>query len=47
LAAVDTQTFYGGRAAGYTDYPALDPAVARRLEPGRHPRTDFDFRYGS
>ena len=47
LATANTQTFYGGSAAGYTDYPMLDPALARRLEPARHPRSDFDFRYGS
>lgn len=46
LAAANTETLYGGGAVGYTDYPPLDPAVARCLEPGGRPRTDFDFRYG-
>jgi N-ethylmaleimide reductase len=45
LAAVDASTLYGGGAAGYTDYPTMDAALADRLEPGGHPRTDFDFRY--
>jgi N-ethylmaleimide reductase len=45
LAAVNVETLYGGGAAGYTDYPVLDPAVAGRLEPGRQPRADFDYRY--
>jgi N-ethylmaleimide reductase len=44
LAAVKIDTLYGGSGAGYTDYPILDPAVAARLEPGGHLRTDFDFR---
>jgi N-ethylmaleimide reductase len=47
LAAVDIETLYGGGAAGYTDYPLLNPLVAARLEPGGEPRTDFDFRYGA
>jgi N-ethylmaleimide reductase len=47
LAAVKIETLYGGSAAGYTDYPRLDPAVANRLEPGGRPRTDFDYRYGA
>ena len=45
LAAVNIGTLYGGSAAGYTDYPLLDPEVAGRLEPDGHPRADFDFRY--
>ena len=45
LAAVHIDTLYGGGAAGYTDYPTLDPALAARLESGGHPLTDFDFRY--
>jgi N-ethylmaleimide reductase len=45
LAAVNIDTLYGGGAAGYTDYPILDPKVADRLEPGGHARTDFDYRY--
>jgi N-ethylmaleimide reductase len=45
LAAADSRTFYGGGAAGYTDYPTLEPAAADRLEPRGHARTDFDFRY--
>ena len=47
LSAVNIETLYGGGAAGYTDYPPLDSAIARRLEPGGQPRTDFDFRYGA
>jgi N-ethylmaleimide reductase len=45
LAAVNIDTLYGGGAAGYTDYPILDPAVAGHLEPSGHPRADFDLRY--
>jgi N-ethylmaleimide reductase len=45
LAAVNIETLYGGRAAGYTDYPPLDAAVAARLEPAGEQRTDFDFRH--
>lgn len=45
LASAGINTLYGGGAAGYTDYPVLDPAAALRLEPGREPRTDFDFRW--
>jgi len=44
LAAVHIETLYGGTAAGYTDYPPLDAAVAAHLEPGG-PRLDFDFRH--
>jgi N-ethylmaleimide reductase len=28
LASLNPATLYGGNAAGYTDYPALDPATA-------------------
>jgi N-ethylmaleimide reductase len=45
LAAIHSETLYGGGAAGYTDYPRLDPAIAASLEPGGQPRADFDFRY--
>ena len=44
LAAVNPDTLYGGGAAGYTDYPRLDPAIADRLEPGGLAPADFDFR---
>ena len=44
LAAVNADVLYGGGAAGYTDYPLLDPTVAGRLEPGGEPRTDTDLR---
>jgi len=45
LAVVNAETLYGGGAAGYTDYPMLDPALAATLEPGQQPRADFDYRY--
>jgi N-ethylmaleimide reductase len=45
LAAVNIDTLYGGGAAGYTDYPILDPTLAGRLEPAGQPRADSDFRY--
>jgi len=47
LAAVTIETLYGGGAAGYTDYPILDPAVASRLESAAHPLSDFDFRFSA
>jgi N-ethylmaleimide reductase len=37
LAALDAGTLYGGGAAGYTDYPPLDPAVAAGLQPAEVP----------
>ena len=45
LAAIHIETLYGGGAAGYTDYPALDPALAGRLEPGGHPIAAVDLRH--
>lgn len=47
LAAVNVESLYGGGAAGYTDYPVLDPEIAVRLEPGGQPGTDFDYRHGA
>jgi N-ethylmaleimide reductase len=44
LAVVNTDELYGGGAAGYTDYPILDPTVAGRLAPGGEPRADADLR---
>jgi N-ethylmaleimide reductase len=45
LAPLHADTLYGGGAAGYTDYPVLDPSVESALQPGGQVRTDFDFRY--
>lgn len=44
LAKLNNDTLYGGGAVGYTDYPALDVALAGQLEPGGQPLADFDFR---
>ncbi len=43
LAKANSETFYGGGAAGYTDYPALSETVEAQLQPVGAPRTDFDF----
>ena len=45
LAELDPQSLYGGGGAGYTDYPALDAALADRLDAQGRPRTDFDLRH--
>jgi N-ethylmaleimide reductase len=45
LADIHSDTLYGGSAAGYTDYPVLDSALAASLEPGGHRPSDLDFRH--
>jgi hypothetical protein len=42
---MNADTLYGGAAAGYTDYPMLEPSLAASLEPSAHPPADLDFRY--
>ncbi len=41
LAAVKTDTLYGGGASGYTDYPALEPAPAEGAAAGRVALMDY------